>query len=213
MCHAIGVTDYDQLWHTIGITGYIIDVINLYRRSNVWNLRKYRYRQGIYTDASEWSFRSTFCTDFKSCFWMLTFPPIKTAAWRNNSWILYTFTKTKACKCGFTYLNRENKQQIDLAKCNKLRRYSFQNPNKSPSELSTTANSFEDIKTYVDEVEKPNVPPVNALCRSPQRSGKNNNLNWRGMGNINKTCFLCSGVYPHKVKCSIESRFTINAQR
>ena len=80
-------------------------------------------------------------------------------------------------KCGFTYLNRENKQQIDLAKCNKLRRYSFQNPNKSPSELSTTANSFEDIKTYVDEVEKPNVPPVNALCRSPQRSGKNNNLN------------------------------------
>ena len=39
-------------------------------------------------------------------------------------------------QCGFTDLNREIKQQVELATCsNKLGRYSFQNPDKSLSEL------------------------------------------------------------------------------
>ena len=92
--------------------------------------------------------------------------------------------KEQRPKCGFTDLNREIKQQVELATCsNKLRRYSFQNPDKSLSELLTIAKSFEDMKIYVDKVEKPDAYKVNALRRTPRRSGKNGNLNRRGMSN------------------------------
>ena len=40
----------------------------------------------------------------------------------------------------------------------------------------------------------------------PCRSGKNGNLNRRGMSNSNKTCFWCDSVNPHKVKCPAESK-------
>ena len=53
------------------------------------------------------------------------------------------------------------------------------------------------MKTYVDKVEKPDGHPLNALRRTPRRSGKNGNLNRRGMSNNNKTCFRCGGIYPH----------------
>ena len=98
-------------------------------------------------------------------------------------------------------------EQTELATCsNKLRRYSFQNPDKSLSELLTIAKSFDSMKVYVCKVEKPDEHPVNALRRTPRRSGKNGNLNRRGMINNNKTCFRCCGVYPHKVKCPAESK-------
>ena len=110
-------------------------------------------------------------------------------------------------KCGFVNLNREIKQQVELATCsNKLRRYSFQNPDKSLSELLTIAKSFEDMKTYVDKVEKPDAHPVNALRQTQHRSSKNGNLNRRGMINNNKTCFRCGSIYPHEVKCPAESK-------
>ena len=109
--------------------------------------------------------------------------------------------KEQGQKCGFTDLNREIKQQVELAICsNKLRRHSFQNLDKSLSELLTIAKSLEDMKIYVDKVEKPDAHTVNALCRTPRRSGKNGNLNGRGMSNNNKTCFRCGGIYPHEVK-------------
>ena len=41
---------------------------------------------------------------------------------------------------------------------------------------------------------------------TPCRSGKNGNLNRRGMSNNNKTCFQCGGIYPHEVKCPAESK-------
>ena len=67
--------------------------------------------------------------------------------------------------------------------------------------------SFKDMKIYVDKVETPDVHPVNTLRRTPRRSGKNGNLNRRGMSNNNnKTCFRCGGVYPHKAKCAAESK-------
>ena len=89
-------------------------------------------------------------------------------------------------------LNREIKQQVELVTCsNKLRRYSFQNSDKSLSELLTIVKSFEDMKIYVDKVEKLDLHPANALRWTPRRSGK--------------TCFQCGGVYPHKVKFQAES--------
>ena len=92
----------------------------------------------------------------------------------------YIRLKEQGQKCGFTNLNREIKQQVELATCsNKLQRYSFQNPDKSLSELLTIAKSFEDMKIYVDEVEKPDMHPINALCGT---------------------------IYPHEVKCPAESK-------
>ena len=44
----------------------------------------------------------------------------------------YIRLKEQGQKCGFTDLNPEIKQYVELATCgNKLRRYSFQNPDKS----------------------------------------------------------------------------------
>ena len=115
--------------------------------------------------------------------------------------------KKQGQKCGFMDLNREIKQHVELATCdNKLRRYSFQNPDKSLSELLTIEKAFEDMKIYVDKMEKPDAHPVNALRRTPDISGKNGNLNRRGMSNNNKTCSRCGGIYPHKVKCPAESK-------
>ena len=100
--------------------------------------------------------------------------------------------KEQGQKCRFMDLNREIKQQVELITCsNKLRRYSFQNSDKSLSELLTIVKSFEDMKIYVDKVEKPDLHPANALRWTPRRSGK--------------TCFQCGGVYPHKVKFQAES--------
>ena len=119
----------------------------------------------------------------------------------------YICLKEQGQKCGFTDLSLEIKQQVELATCsNELQCYSFQNPNKSLSKLLTIAKSFEDMKIYVDKVEKPDAQSVNALRWTPHRSGKNGNLNRRGMSNNNKTCFWCSGVYPHEVKCPAESK-------
>ena len=115
--------------------------------------------------------------------------------------------KEQRPKCGFTDLIREIKQQVELATCSsKLRRYSFQNPDKSLSELSTIAKSFEDMKIYVDKVEKPDAHKVNALRRTPRRSGKNGDLNRRGMSNTHKACFRCGSIYPHEGKCPAESK-------
>ena len=55
-------------------------------------------------------------------------------------------------------------------------------------------------------MEKPDVNPVNALCRTPHKPGKNSNFNKRGMRNNNKTCFRCDSACSHKVKCPAESK-------
>ena len=92
----------------------------------------------------------------------------------------YTRLKEQGQKCGFADLNREIKQQLELATCsNKIRRYSFQNHDKSLSELLKIAKSFEDMKIYVDKVEKPDEHPGNALRRAPRKFVKNGNLNRR----------------------------------
>ena len=59
----------------------------------------------------------------------------------------YIRLKEQDQKCGFKDLNREIKQQVELATySNKLRRYSFQNPDKGLSELLIIAKSFEDME-------------------------------------------------------------------
>ena len=91
-----------------------------------------------------------------------------------------------------------------MAACNnKLRRYSFQNPKKSLSELLTKAKFFADMKIYVNEVENPGEHLINAFHRTPRRFGKNGDWNRRGLSNNNnnKTGFRCGDVCPHKVKC------------
>ena len=110
----------------------------------------------------------------------------------------YIRLKEQGQNCGFADLNREIKQQAELAtSSNKLRNYSFQNLDKSFSKLLAIAKSFKDMKIYVDKVEKPDAHPVNALRRTPRRSSNNNN---------NRTCFRCDGIYPHELKCPAESK-------
>ena len=80
---------------------------------------------------------------------MLPFLPIETAT-REAIYKFYIRLKEQSQKCVFTDLNREIQQQVKLATCsNKLRRYSFQNLAKSPSELFKIAKSSEDLKIYV----------------------------------------------------------------
>ena len=72
--------------------------------------------------------------------------------------------KEQGQEYGLEDLDRQIKQQIELATYgNKLRRYFFQNPDKSLLELLTIARSFEDMKNYEDKVEKLDERPVNAL--------------------------------------------------
>ena len=61
------------------------------------------------------------------------------------------------------------------------------------------------MKVYVHKVEKPNEHPLNALRRTPRRSGKNDNLNRRRRSNNNKTYLRCGRVYLYKEKCTAES--------
>ena len=95
-----------------------------------------------------------------------------------------------------TDLTKEVKQQVELKTCsNKLWSYSFQNPEKSVSEILTIAKPFEVMKAYKKDVEKSGGHAVNTLNGTPRRSGKNGNLNRIGMSNNSKTCFRCGGVY------------------
>ena len=56
----------------------------------------------------------------------------------------YIRLKEQGQKCGFTDLNREVTQQVELATCsNKLRLYSFQNPDKSLFEFLTIGRGRE----------------------------------------------------------------------
>ena len=61
----------------------------------------------------------------------------------------------QAVKCNFEDTDNEIKQQIELSTNNsKLRKYSFQNPGKSLSELLTIAKTFESMKIQTEEIEK-----------------------------------------------------------
>ena len=107
--------------------------------------------------------------------------------------------KEECQKFGFVDLNREIKQQVELPKrSNKLRSYSFQNPDKSLLELLAIAKSFEDMKIYGDTVEKSDVHPAHTLRQTLHRSGENGSLNRRRMSN--ESYFQCGGFYCHRVK-------------
>ena len=89
----------------------------------------------------------------------------------------YIRLKEQGQKYEFTDLSRNIKQPVELATCsNKFRRDSFQNPDKSLSELLTVAKSFEDMTIYVEK-EKRDMHPTNALHQALCRSVKKSNLN------------------------------------
>ena len=126
----------------------------------------------------------------------------------------YVRLKEQGQKSGFTDLNREIKQLVELATCShKLRCYSFQNPDKSLSELLTIAKFFEDMKICVEKVGKRDVHPFNALHRAPHRSSKKGSLNRRGTSSYNKIFIRSGGVSPHKGKCPPESTFCYKCKK
>ena len=120
--------------------------------------------------------------------------------------------KEQCHQSGFVDLNREIKQQAQLPKrSNKLRSYSFQNLDKSLLELLTKAKSFEDMKIYVDTVEKSDVHPAHTLRQTLHRSGKNGNLNRRRMSN--ESYFQCGGFFCHRVNSHLNLRFIKNLKK
>ena len=122
--------------------------------------------------------------------------------------------KEQGQKYGFTDLNVEIKHLVELATCShKLRRYSFQNPDKSLSELLTIAKFFEGMKIYVEKVGKRDVHPFNALHQAPHRSSKKGSLNRRGTSSYNKIFIRSGGVSPHKGKCPPESKFCYKCKK
>ena len=124
----------------------------------------------------------------------------------------YVRLHEQALKCEFTDKDKEIKQQIELSTNNsKLRKYSFQKPTKTLSELLTTAKTFETMKIQTEEIEKysENEVDVNKLSRRKYASQRNSTkqstpANKKEEGNYKKhssTCYRCGGEFPHANKC------------
>lgn len=96
----------------------------------------------------------------------------------------------QAMKCQFSAKDTEIKQQIELSTTStKLRRYSFQNPDKSLQDILAMAKTFETMKIQTEEIEKDKdvTPTANAVSKSNPRSGKKT-LRPRNMTRAQKTC-------------------------
>ena len=124
----------------------------------------------------------------------------------------YVRLHEQALKCEFADKDKEIKQQIELTtNSSKLRKYSFQNPRKSLSELLTTAKTFETMKIQTEEMEKHSEyeVEVNKISRrnkytDPKNNTKQSTVPHRKDQSYKKsprTCYRCGGEFPHANKC------------
>ena len=110
----------------------------------------------------------------------------------------YVRLHEQALKCEFADKEKEIKQQIELStNSSKLRKYSFQNPGKTLSELLTIAKTFETMKIHTEEIEKQS-EDINKISK---RKLASNTSNYREQTSERRTCYRCGGEFPHSTKC------------
>ncbi|XP_066916478.1 uncharacterized protein [Clytia hemisphaerica] len=111
----------------------------------------------------------------------------------------YVRLHEQALKCEFTDKEKEIKQQIELStNSSKLRKYSFQNPQKTLNELLTIAKTFETMKIHTEEIEK-QAEDINKISK---RKLASNSSNYREQASEKKSCYRCGGEFPHSTKCA-----------
>ena len=111
----------------------------------------------------------------------------------------YVRLHEQALKCEFADKDKEIKQQIELStNSSKLRKYSFQNPQKTLNELLTTAKTFETMKIQTEEIEKQS-EDINKISKKKLTS---NATNYRDQKSDTNTCYRCGGDFPHTTKCA-----------
>lgn len=125
--------------------------------------------------------------------------------------------KEQATKCAFHDMDKEIKQQIELATTNnKLRMHSFQHPKTTLQELLVVGRTLEETNRQVEILQKSQraenaEEDVNFIKNN--NSGKRKFVK-RGMSmNQNKTCFRCGGKYPHERNCPAEDKICNKCQR
>lgn len=117
----------------------------------------------------------------------------------------------QSSKCEFNDKDMEIKQQIELSTINsKLRKYSFQNPTKTLSEILSIAKTFETMKIQTEEIEKrsENEADVNKISKRRNGNQRNSNrkpptqrTNTHKQNKRSSTCYRCGGEFPHINKC------------
>ncbi|XP_047139063.1 uncharacterized protein LOC124814981 [Hydra vulgaris] len=108
----------------------------------------------------------------------------------------------QAIKCKCADKDKEIKQQIVLCtNISKLRKYSFQNPNKTLQDLLTTAKTFELMDHQIEELEKETIKQkVNTVKKTKflQTSQAPHETETKL---LKRTCYRCGNEFPHTNKC------------
>ena len=129
----------------------------------------------------------------------------------------YIRLKEQAAKCGFADTDLNIKQQIELTTTsNKLRMYSFQNPEKTLQELLTTGRAYEQTSKQMEEISKKKEVKDHqseifyTSNKKQQNFGKNRNR----QGGVSKSCYRCGGAFPHTNKsCPAEGKTCNKCQK
>ena len=120
--------------------------------------------------------------------------------------------KEQAGKCDFHNTDKAIKQQIELSTINnKLRLYSFRNPEKSLQELLVTGKTLEETTKQAETIVKAHVnnEEVHAVNEKKTKFGKQHFSQKRGMSNKGpkpSTCYRCGNQYPHKERSPADGR-------
>ena len=119
--------------------------------------------------------------------------------------------KEQAAKCDFHNTDKAIKQQIELSTANnKLRLYSFRNPEKSLQELLVTGKTLEDTTRHAETLVKAHGnEEVHAVKENKTKFGKQYVSQKRGMSNNApkpSTCYRCGNHYPHKERFPAEGK-------
>ncbi|XP_057298563.1 uncharacterized protein LOC130629400 [Hydractinia symbiolongicarpus] len=123
--------------------------------------------------------------------------------------------KEQAVKCDFHDKNFEIKRQIELSTTNnKLRLYSFRNPDKTLEEILVTGKTLESTIQQAEVLQKAQANDTERIneLRSvyTDRRGKPHSLNQRGMSKRgrpqNAKFYRCDGPFPHQNRCPAENQ-------
>ena len=116
----------------------------------------------------------------------------------------YVRLHEQAVKCDFADKDKEIKQQIELSTSStKLRKYSFQNPGKSLSELLTIAKTFETMKIQTEDIEKhAEQEAINKLSKKQLTNTADRPYQDFKQNKPSKTCYRCGGEFPHARRCA-----------
>ncbi|XP_065682332.1 uncharacterized protein LOC136095539 [Hydra vulgaris] len=122
---------------------------------------------------------------------------------------LFVRLNEQAIKCEFADKDKEIKQQIELCiNISKLRKYSFQNPNKPLQDLLITAKTFELMDHQIEELEKETIKQkeVNTVKKTkfPQTSQAPDETETKS---LKGTCYRCGNEFPHTNICLALGKF------